>query len=95
MTSSFPLLNGKKASGRGGCEVCREEGKLAQSMWVVCGLREWKGASGKEGGKEGGPEPEPVPGCRNLCGRGCSDELNRRGLKGDAASPQWSVQDSG
>lgn len=36
--------HGKKASGRGGCEVCWEEEKLAKSMWVLCGPRE----SGKE-----------------------------------------------
>ena len=44
MTSSLALLNGKKASGHGVCEVCQEEGKLAKSMWVLCGPRE----SGKE-----------------------------------------------
>ena len=44
MTSSLALLIGKKASGHGGCEVCQEEGKLAKSMWVLCGPRE----SGKE-----------------------------------------------
>lgn len=54
MTSSLALLSGKKARGRGGCEVCWEEGKLAKSMWVVCG----SGESGKEpvAGKEGRTE---------------------------------------
>lgn len=54
MTSSLALLIGKKARGHGGCEVCWEEGKLAKSMWVVCG----SGESGKEpvAGKEEGME---------------------------------------
>lgn len=68
MTSSLALLSGKKARGHGGCEVCWEEGKLAKSMWVVCGSGESgkEPVAGKEGRTERSPEAEPVPGCRNL-----------------------------